>query len=162
MFSSRSVGDDRERVPSAPPEALAEEVTGLRAEAQIAALEVTEWPVYGSLAWLRLSPRDPRCYAATLEAAERYRRAEADRVRHEWLMDHDPEVWWREAIGGADAIAARLGRALAARRTVGEIRAARHRSQVSVPRPLRATPGWPPVAVPGQPGRYLTAGGEGG
>ena len=37
-------------------------------------------------------------------------------------------------------------------------RAAQRRTPPTHSRPLRATPGWPPVAIPGCPGAYLTAG----
>ncbi|CAL9641563.1 hypothetical protein SUDANB132_06373 (plasmid) [Streptomyces sp. enrichment culture] len=37
-------------------------------------------------------------------------------------------------------------------------RPARRETPRRRPRPLQATPGWPPVAIPGAPGHYLTAG----
>lgn len=132
------------------------DITALRAETQITALGVTTWPPYGSAAWLQLNPQDPRCYAATLEAAEQHRRTEADRQRLDALMDNDPETWWREITADANAYAATLGRTLAAQRTAEEIRVAVDRARNRPPHQLRATPGWPPIAIPGQPGRYLT------
>lgn len=136
------------------------DVTALRAETQVAALGVTSWPPYGTTAWLQLSPTDPRCYAATLEAAELHRRADAERLRLESLMGNDPEAWWREVTADANAYAATRGYALAARQTAEERRVARDRASNRRPHRLRATPGWPPIAIPGQPGRYLTLGQE--
>ncbi|MFE1344720.1 hypothetical protein [Streptomyces sp. NPDC058757] len=136
------------------------DVTALRAETQVAALGVTTWPPYGSAEWLTLSPDDPRCYVATLEAAELHRRAEAERQRLDWLMENDPEAWWREIAADANAHAATLGRSLAARSTAEERRAARDRAQNRPSHQLRATLGWPPIAIPGQPGRYLVYGQE--
>lgn len=132
------------------------DIAALRAETQVAALGVTAWPTYGTAEWLQLSPKDPRTYAATLEAAELHRRTEAERLRLEDLMDNDPETWWREITADANAYAATLGRALAARQTAAERRAAADRANNRTPHQLRATPGWPPIRIPGQPGRYLT------
>lgn len=139
-----------------PEDAMAGEITALRAENQIAALHVDTWPIYGSPEWLQISPEDPRCYAATLEAAELHRRAEDERQRLDELMDDDPETWWREITADANAYAATLGRALAARQTAEERRVARDRTTYRPPHQLQATPGWPPIAIPGQPGEYLT------
>lgn len=143
-----------------PEAATAGDVTALRAETQVAALGVDDWPPYGSPAWLRLNPKDPRAYAATLEAAEQHRRATAERQRLDWLMDNDPVEWWREITADANAYAGRQGHVIAARRTAEEIRTARDNANNRPPRQLRATAGWPPIAVPGQPGRYLTPGQE--
>lgn len=139
-----------------PENAMAGDITALRAETQVAALGVDNWPVYGSPEWLQLNPKDPRTYAATLEAAELHRRAEAERHRLDSLMDDDPEAWWREVTADANDYAARRGHAIAARKTAAELRAAAARAANRSPHQLRATPGWPPIAIPGQPGRYLT------
>lgn len=143
-----------------PPDATPGQIAELRAETQIAALRVDTWPAYGTAEWLRLGPQDPRTYAATLEAAELHRRAEADRTREAWLMEHDPETWWREITSDANHFAGRMGHAIAARRTAAETRAAHDRFHNRPPHQLTATPGWPPIAVPGHPGRYLTTGQE--
>ncbi|WP_236244524.1 DUF2742 domain-containing protein [Streptomyces sp. CC210A] len=150
----------RRRLRAVPDNVMPGEITALRAETQIAALGVDTWPTYGTPEWLRLNPRDPRCYAATLEAAELHRRAEAERQRLDQLMDNDPETWWREITTEATSYAATRGRVLAARRTAEELRVARDRAHYRPPHKLQATPGWPPIAVPGQPGRYLTPGQE--
>ncbi|MFJ6934467.1 hypothetical protein [Streptomyces sp. NPDC101132] len=127
------------------------QATALRAEAQIAALRVTTWPPYGSAAWLQMAPEDPRTYAATLEAAEQFRRQDVD-------PDLPPAEWCAAVYADARALAARVVAATSRVRTAREIRDARAR-----PRPahvLKATPGWPPIAIPGQPGRYLVHGQE--
>ncbi|WP_328746417.1 hypothetical protein OHT57_12735 [Streptomyces sp. NBC_00285] len=95
------------------------------------------FPKYASGEWRALHPDDPRRLAAALEAAEMWRKFGDE----EALMQ-----WFREA--------ARSRPSIADRRTRAELDAAAR------PKPahqLRATPGWPPVAVPGQPGRYLCA-----
>lgn len=136
------------------------DVTALRAETQVAALGVDTWPPYGTAEWLQLNPKDPRCYAATLEAAELHRRAEAERHRLDSLMDNDPETWWREITAEANDYAGRIGHALAARQTAEERRVAADRASNRHPHQLRATRGWPPIRIPGRPGRYLTFGQE--
>ncbi|MEU8524835.1 hypothetical protein AB0C77_04425 [Streptomyces sp. NPDC048629] len=143
-----------------PSDVTPGDVTALRAETQVAALGVTSWPPYGTAEWLQLSPKDPRCYAATLEAAELHRRAEVERLRLESLMDNDPESWWCEVTADANAHAASIARSIAARRTAEEIRAARAKADARPPHQLRATPGWPPIRIPGRPGRYLVFGQE--
>lgn len=143
-----------------PENVTAGEITGLRAENQIAALRVDTWPTYGTPEWLQLRAEDPRTYAATLEAAELHRRAEAARQRLDYLMDSDPVGWWREITADANAYAARQGYVIAARRTAEQIRVARDNANNRPPHQLRATSGWPPIAVPGHPGKYLTFGQE--
>lgn len=116
-----------------PPNADAGEVTHLRAQAQIAALRVGGWPRYGTFDWLRLAPDDPRVYAGTLEAAELYR------------------------MGQEHLYANSYKRALETLRTAAEVAAARTGStRTREPHQLTATPGWPPIQIPGRPGEYLT------
>ncbi|WP_329057620.1 hypothetical protein OG511_20355 [Streptomyces sp. NBC_01453] len=94
------------------------------------------FPKYGSPQWRALPPDDPRRLASALEAAEMWRKYGDE----EALL-----AWFREA--------SRPRPNLAERRTRAELDAAAR------PKPahqLRATTGWPPIAVPGQPGRYLT------
>ncbi|MGC9473268.1 DUF2742 domain-containing protein [Streptomyces sp. WG4] len=135
----------------------AADAVALWASAQVTALGVDTWPPYGSPAWRALVTDDPRKAAAIFEAAEKWRqhRAEADELDR--LLVDDPEAWFRQVIADADAEARRIAPALAKRPTVAETRArAGHRP----PRPVTATPGWPPVAVPGRPGyrRHLVDG----
>ncbi|MEU6618930.1 DUF2742 domain-containing protein [Streptomyces parvus] len=132
------------------------DVTQLWAEHQVTTLAegAGEWtvPPYGSAAWSQLPPSDPRRYAAVIEAAERWRRQAAEEERLDQLADSDPAAWYAEVTAGANDEARRLAGRLARMRTFAEQEEARaHRP----PRQLRATPGWPPVAVPGEPGRYL-------
>ncbi|MFJ5645775.1 DUF2742 domain-containing protein [Streptomyces sp. NPDC093223] len=113
-----------------------------------------DWTVqpYGSLAWAQLPPDDPRRFAAVIEAAERWRRQAAEEERLERLADEDPAAWYAEVTAGANDEARRMAGRIARTRTHAELEAARARRP---PHRLRATPGWPPVAIPGQPGRYL-------
>ncbi|MFF3982694.1 DUF2742 domain-containing protein [Streptomyces sp. NPDC001828] len=128
----------------------------LWAEHQVTTLAegARDWtvPPYGSLAWSQLPPNDPRRYAAVIEAAEQWRRQAAEEERLDQLADDDPAAWYAEVTAGANDEARRLAGRLARMRTLAELDAARtHRP----PHQLRATPGWPPVAIPGKPGRYL-------
>ncbi|MGW2438747.1 DUF2742 domain-containing protein [Streptomyces goshikiensis] len=136
---------------SVPVQATPGQITEVRAEAQVVALGVTAWPAYGSAEWLRLDPTDPRCYASVLEAAEQYRRADVDPD----LSDAD---WYTAVFGDARRLAAQLAAATNRLRRMREIRDAR--AQPRPPHQLTATPGWPPIAVPGHPGRYLVHGQE--
>ncbi|MET8823849.1 DUF2742 domain-containing protein [Streptomyces rochei] len=128
----------------------------LWAEHQVATLAegVREWtvPPYGSLAWSQLPPSDPRRYAAVIEAAEQWRRQVAEEERLDQLAEDDPAAWYTEVTAGANDEARRMAGRLARMRTLAELDAARTRRP---PHRLRATPGWPPVAIPGKPGRYL-------
>ena len=118
---------------SVPPDASAGEVTHLRACAQITALRVEDWPEYGSLPWLQLPASAPEVYAATLEAAERHR------MHVERLYADAPQQALNTLQTAAEARATAIG-------------TMRDRP----PHKLTATPGWPPIAVPGRPGKYLT------
>ncbi|MGW0596109.1 DUF2742 domain-containing protein [Streptomyces sp. NPDC002776] len=118
-----------------PDNATAGEITHLRACAQATALLGSRetWPTYGTLPWLQLNPQDPRVYVATLEAAELHRMAEERRY--------------------ADA----REQAVATRQAAADERLARpHIMRTRPPHQLAATPGWPPVQIPGRPGEYLT------
>lgn len=93
-----------------------------------------DFPPYASKAWRDLHPDDPRRLAGALDAAEKWRKYGTDVTA--WLHDAHavrPPIWQQ--------------------RTRAEL------DKAAEPKPahqLRATPGWPPIAVPGQPGRYLT------
>ncbi|WP_415947740.1 DUF2742 domain-containing protein [Streptomyces sp. KLOTTS4A1] len=94
-------------------------------------------PAYGTREWLQLPAGDPRKAAALITAAEMWRRYGDEQALLDWFRD-----------------ACRARPSVADRRTRAELDAA------ATPRPphrLRATPGWPPIAVPGQSGRYLVA-----
>ncbi|MER7969682.1 DUF2742 domain-containing protein [Streptomyces sp. NPDC096080] len=123
----------RVRLHSIPPDAMAGDVTHLRARSQVEALGVTEWPEYGSTAWLQMPPADPAVYVATLEAAELHRM----HVRRLYEDAHTE--------------------ALNVLQTAAEVRAARTgTARTREPHTLTATPGWPPIQIPGRPGEYLT------
>lgn len=123
----------RVRLHTVPPDAMAGDVARLRACAQVEALRVSDWPEYGSTPWLQLPADDPRVYVATLEAAELHR-------------THVERIY-------ADAHT----QALNVLQTAAEARAALQGAMRDRP-PHKLTPtrGWPPIAVPGQPGEYLT------
>ncbi|MEU0035506.1 hypothetical protein [Streptomyces sp. NPDC006333] len=95
-----------------------------------------DFPRYGSAEWQALHPDDPRRLAAALAAAELWRKYGDE----EALL-----AWFREA--------SRARPSLAERRTKAEL------DEAAKPQPahqLQATPGWPPIRVPGGNGRYLT------
>lgn len=94
------------------------------------------FPKYGSPEWVALHPDDPRRLAAALAAAEMWRKYGDE----EALL-----AWFREA--------SRARPSIADRRTRAELDEA---AKPKPPHQLRATPGWPPVAIPGRPGKYLT------
>ncbi|MFF7020675.1 DUF2742 domain-containing protein [Streptomyces klenkii] len=115
-----------------------------------------DFPEYGSLTWRELPPDDPRRYAAVLDAAEHWRR----RVAHQrWLDSLDDDAWFAEVTREANAEARRVIKRLdlANGRSHAELTAARQHLPSAL---LEATPGWPPIAIPGQPGRYLTYGND--
>lgn len=123
----------RVRLHSVPPDAMAGDVTHLRACAQAEALRVSDWPEYGSSPWLQLPADDPRVYVATLEAAELHR-------MHVNRIYADAHTQARNVLQ-----AAAEGR---------DARTGTMRSRP--PHQLTATPGWPPIQIPGRPGEYLT------
>ncbi|MGC9543613.1 DUF2742 domain-containing protein [Streptomyces sp. UG1] len=130
------------------------DVAELWAQAQVTSLLDSvdgEPPPYGSLAWLRLAPGDPRKVAAIITAAEEHRRHADEEARLERLAEEDPEAYRREIYADANAYAARLAPELARRPTAEEIR---RRSVRGPAREVTATAGWPPVAIPGRPGWY--------
>ena len=91
-------------------------------------------PRYGTGEWQQLAENDPRKAAAIITAAELWRR---------YGDGDDLVAWIRDA--------SRSRESLANRRTIAEL------DELARPKPphqLRATSGWPPVAVPGQPGWY--------
>ncbi|WP_017239524.1 DUF2742 domain-containing protein [Streptomyces sp. SS] len=129
----------------------------LWSSAQVTALGVETWPAYGGLAWRALLATDPRKAAAIFEAAEQWRRHRAEADELDCLLADDPEEWFRRVTADADAEARRIAPALAKRPTAAEVRA---RVGHHAPRTITATPGWPPVAIPGRPGwhRHLIDG----
>ncbi|MFF7577531.1 hypothetical protein ACFZBE_21515 [Streptomyces sp. NPDC008061] len=92
-----------------------------------------DFPAYASEEWRELHPDDPRRLAGALDAAEMWRKYGDDVTQ--WLRD-----------------------AFAPRPPLSSGRSQAELDQAAKPKPahqLQATPGWPPIAVPGRPGRYL-------
>ena len=116
--------------PDVDPDAL----TGLWANAKLA-WTARDFPKYGSRAWTELGPDDPRRLAGVLEAAEMWRK----------YGDEEELVAWLKNLGRSPNLIEHRSRA--------ELDAA---AKPKPPHQLRATAGWPPVRVPGQPGKYLT------
>ena len=116
--------------PDVAPDALTE----LWANAKIA-WTARDFPKYGSREWIALTPDDPRRLAGALEAAEMWRR----------YGDEEELVTWLKNLGRPVN--------LVGHRTRAELDAA---AKPKPPHQLQATPGWPPIRIPGQPGRYLT------
>lgn len=109
-------------------------ITELWANAKLA-WTARDFPKYGSPQWRALGPDDPRRLASALEAAELWRKYGDE----EALL-----AWFREA--------SRSRTPLADRRTRAELDAA---ARPQPPHVLKATPEWPPIRIPGQPGRYI-------
>ncbi|MER5352770.1 hypothetical protein ABT093_20855 [Kitasatospora sp. NPDC002551] len=72
-------------------------------------------------------------------------------------LEHHLFQKWTDAMEAAEAAAWEPIRqrlhAMAGMPTVAE---QDERRRFPPPRQLRATPGWPPIAIPGRPGQYLT------
>lgn len=120
--------------PTLEPEAVDPGVlTELWANAK-AAWAARDFPKYGSREWIALDPGDPRRLAGALEAAEMWRK----------YGDEEELVAWLKNLGRTPN--------LIGHRSRRELDAA---AKPKPPHQLRATPGWPPVAIPGQPGKYL-------
>lgn len=109
------------------------------------------WPAYGTNEWYALDTRDPRKRFALFEAAERWR---LQQLRQRWLDSLDDADWYAEVFGDARRVASQLVAATNRIRSFREIKDAR--AKAHPPHHLRATPGWPPIRIPGGDGRYLT------
>lgn len=135
------------------------DVAALWASAVITDLNVTDAPEYGSPAWLALRADDPRRAAAIITAAEQWRRYAAHEAWLDRLLDEDPEHWFRIVTADANAYARSIAAELARRPTHDEIAA--RREAVHAPREAKASPGWPPIAIPGRPGWWRHCGPNG-
>lgn len=91
-------------------------------------------PKYGTREWQRLSGSAPQKAAAVLTAAEMWRK----------YGDEDELLSW---FRGAH----RARPSLADRKTRAELDML---AKPKPPRPVHASEGWPPVAIPGRPGWY--------
>lgn len=109
------------------------------------------WPVYGSPEYYAADPFGKEKRFSVFHAAEKWR---VGRLREQWLDELPPDEWYAEVFGDARRAAAQLIAATNRVRGFREIRDARAKPRQ--PWQLRATRGWPPIRIPGQPGRYLT------
>jgi hypothetical protein len=94
-----------------------------------------DFPKYASPEWMALRPDDPTRLASALEAAECWRK----------YGDEEALLAWFKSL-------ATNRESLARRRTLAQLDA------LARPKPahhLQATPGWPPIRVPGPRGSYL-------
>jgi hypothetical protein len=128
-------GTQEVRTPTPEPSAVdPDALTALWADAKIA-WSSRDFPKYGSREWIALTPDDPRRLAGALEAAEMWRR----------FGDEEELVAWLKNLGRTPNLIDTRSRA--------------QLDEAARPKPahqLQATAGWPPIAVPGQPGAYLT------
>ena len=118
---------------TSPPDVDPDSITELWVNAKIA-WTARDFPKYGSREWIALTPDDPRRLAGALEAAEMWRKYGDEEALVEWLKN--------------------LGR----RPNLVDTRSRAELDALAEPKPahqLRATPGWPPIRVPGGNGRYL-------
>ncbi|MFD9651729.1 hypothetical protein [Streptomyces mirabilis] len=98
-------------------------------------------PKYGTAEWQRLPSAAPQKTAAILTAAEMWRR---------YGDEEDLLAWFREA--------SRPRQFVADGRTLAELDVL---AKPKPPHQLRASPGWPPVAIPGRPGWWRHCGPNG-
>ncbi|MFI1449070.1 hypothetical protein [Streptomyces virginiae] len=124
-----------------------DDFAGLWAEARSLFYAQT-FPKYASPEWRQLHPDDPRRLAAALAAAELWRKYGDE----EGLL-----TWFRSVAGRSFKADARSHAELVARGTTPHVAdcdcpacTARH-----IGANLHATPGWPPIRIPGGNGRYL-------
>lgn len=131
------------------------EVAHLWASARFTELldELPDPPDYGTPEWNALPPDHPARAAAVIAAAEQWRYHREQQAYRDWLLEHDPGRWFRLCTEEADAFASTITGRLASMPTNDEIKA---RRMMPPPRPVRATPDWPAVAIPGKPGHYAT------
>jgi hypothetical protein len=133
-------GETTEDAPASDPEPADVDVdpdalTELWANAK-AAWSRRDFPKYGSREWIALTPDDPRRLAGALEAAEMWRKYGDEEELLAWFknLSRSPEAVLRaRSLAELDRLA-----------------------KPYPPHQLRATPGWPPIRIPGKPGRYLT------
>lgn len=128
-------GSSAPTVPQERPEFDPGDIVGLWSEAR-ALYMAGVYPKYASPAWLDLEPDAPKRLAAVLDAAEMWRKYGDEEALLQWFRDAyapRPPLWQGKTQAELDELA-----------------------KPKPPHQLEATPGWPPIRVPGQPGRYLT------
>lgn len=114
----------------------ADDPVALWATARMAELigdDLAPVPKYGSEEWRRADSSDPRRTVALIEAAELWRR---------YGDEQQLLAWFQEAQA--------VRPPLASRKTLAELNEAAKPNA----RPVQASKGWPPVAIPGRPGCY--------
>lgn len=151
----RAADTDRARLlRSVPADASAGDVTEIWAEQQFAALGIgtDQYPEYGSPAWVKLRAEDPRRAAAIIEAAELWRRSRAREAWLDQLAEDDPERWFAIITADAEAKGRQTLRELKVSSSPTHAELTRRRAQYGPVREVKATSGWPPVAIPGRPG----------
>ncbi|MFF8264073.1 hypothetical protein [Streptomyces virginiae] len=131
---SAAGGSTAATVPQAGPHITPDEFVSLWAEARTA-YYADEFPPYASNAWRALRPDDPRRLAAALDAAEKWRK----------YGDEEALLQWFRNVAGH--------RFTAEGKTAAELAELR---KAKPPHQLHATPGWPPIRIPGGGGRHLT------
>lgn len=162
-----------EPVPLPPAERTADRATRAWAAAQLALLldghDPATVPDYGSPAWIALPAADNRRAAALILAAEAWRAWCQIPQPDDVGLELSPEVVdafvahledhlhreWTTAMDAADA-----AQWAPVRQRLAELRAtptwAEQQELRRLPPPVtvRATDGWPPVAIPGRPGQH--------
>ncbi|MGY4994092.1 hypothetical protein [Streptomyces sp. 900105245] len=136
----------------APPGGDSPDAVALWASARVTELLEGERnpPQYGSTEWQRLPGSDPRKGAAVITAAELWRR-----FGHDDLSVIEAAEMWRKF--GSDEVITWLREASAPHRPVADRKTLAELDALAKPkqaRPVQASEGWPPVAIPGRPGWY--------
>ncbi|WP_149030446.1 hypothetical protein [Kitasatospora sp. MBT66] len=116
-------------------------------------------PAYGSPAFSALAPADPRREAALVTAAEAWRQQAEQapeaihaRLRTDLVLGERARAAWAAEDEAAWKTLVRTVRAWSNHPTALELAEQRARAAEAAHRPVSASPGWPPVAIPGQPG----------
>lgn len=119
-----------------PPVVLAEHVEHIPAEDAVQLWAearqlyfAADFPKYATKEWRQLHPDDPRRLAGALDAAENWRKYGDEEALLQWFRDANASrepLWARRTLAELDALA-------------------KHRR----PHDVIATPGWPPIKVPG-------------
>lgn len=132
---SAASGSTAASLPQQQPHIDPGDIVALWAEARTI-FYADEFPPYASKAWRALRPDDPRRLAGALDAAEKWRKYGDEESLLQWFRDVSSRGPFK-----ADA------------KTLAELTEAR---KPKPPHQLQATPGWPPIRIPGGNGRYLS------